>query len=136
VIEIRRYLTDTGKDVFGEWTRTLKDRAAVSRIFTRIDRMSVGNPGDSKAVGEGVHELRIDHGPGYRVYFAMVDNVLILLGDKGWGRSQIDYAIEAGIRQKRRIILTLSELDEDIFNIAGGVVDTRVGSRDMSHATV
>ena len=96
MIEIRRYLTDTGKDVFGEWTRTLKDRAAVSRIFTRIDRMSVGNPGDSKAVGEGVHELRIDHGPGYRVYFAMVDNVLILLlcgGDKSTQSRDIRQAI-------------------------------------------
>lgn len=58
--------------------------------------MSVGNPGDSKAVGEGVFELRIDHGPGYRVYFARADDVLILLlcgGDKSTQSRDIRQAI-------------------------------------------
>ena len=105
VIEIQRYLTDTGKDVFGEWIRTLRDRAAVSRIFTRIDRMSAGNRGDSKAVGEGVHELRIDHGSGYRVYFARAGDVLILLlcgGDKSTQSRDIRQAIQYWQDYKQR----------------------------------
>jgi putative addiction module killer protein len=63
----------------------LKDRSAVARIYMRLDRMAAGNPGDVKPVGEGVYELRIDHGPGYRVYFAKEGEIVILLllgGDK------------------------------------------------------
>lgn len=63
----------------------MRDRLANTRIDIRIRRLSLGNAGDAKAVGEGVFELRIDHGPGYRVYFEQRGSVLIVLlagGDK------------------------------------------------------
>ncbi len=53
--------------VFDDWLSCLKDRRAVARIAVRLDRMAAGNPGDVKPVGEGVSELRIAYGPGYRV---------------------------------------------------------------------
>ena len=71
--------------VFVKWLSGLKDRVARARIAVRIDRLALGNPGDVKAVGAGVSEMRIDHGPGYRVYFARRGKVLVLLlcgGDK------------------------------------------------------
>jgi putative addiction module killer protein len=55
-------------ETFKRWRAGLKDRQAVLRINARIRRLSVGNPGDTKPVGEGISELRIDYGPGYRVY--------------------------------------------------------------------
>ena len=96
MIEIRRYVDNTAKDVFGEWIQSLKDRTAVSRIYTRIDRLAVGNAGDSRSVGKGVQELRIDYGPGYRVYYARAGDALILLlcgGDKSTQSSDIRLAI-------------------------------------------
>jgi putative addiction module killer protein len=64
VIEIRRYATAEGRDVFGEWLTNLADLKARARIAVRIDRFAGGNLGDSKSIGEGLHELRIDWGPG------------------------------------------------------------------------
>ena len=63
VIEIRK------TDVFAQWLNDLRDIQVRSRVQARIERLSVGNPGDVEPVGEGVSELRIDYGPGYRVYF-------------------------------------------------------------------
>jgi len=71
--------------VFDDWLVRLKDRRAVARIAVRLDRLAAGNPGDVKSVGEGVSELRIAYGPGYRVYFMQRGVVVILLlcgGDK------------------------------------------------------
>lgn len=71
--------------VFSKWLDDLRDRNARLRIATRIRRIELGNPGDVKAVGEGVSEMRITYGPGYRVYFVQEgDTVVILLcgGDK------------------------------------------------------
>jgi len=70
---------------FARWLAGLRDRRAVARINARIRRLSLGNPGDVKPVGEGVSELRIDYGPGYRVYFVQRGPDLIVLlagGDK------------------------------------------------------
>jgi putative addiction module killer protein len=66
-------------DVFLKWLRGLNDVRAVARIQIRIDRLSLGNMGDVKAVGEGISELRIDYGPGYRVYFKKTGKQIILL---------------------------------------------------------
>lgn len=79
MIEIRQ------TDEYARWFAALRDRQARARIDARIRRLSLGNPGDVKPVGEGVSELRIDYGPGYRVYFAQRGRTLVVLlagGDK------------------------------------------------------
>ena len=91
MIEIRQ--TET----FAAWFRNLRDRRAKARILVRIDRLSLGNPGDAKPVGEGVSELRIDYGPGYRVYFVRRgDTVIVLLagGDKRTQARDIEAALK------------------------------------------
>jgi putative addiction module killer protein len=73
-------------DVFTRWLEALRDRQARARIQARMRRLSLGNPGDVKPVGEGISELRIDHGPGYRVYFMRRGPIVVVLlcgGDKG-----------------------------------------------------
>ncbi len=70
---------------FSNWLRALRDQHGKAKILVRIDRLALGNPGDVEPVGEGVSELRIDFGPGYRVYFAKRGATLLLLlcgGDK------------------------------------------------------
>lgn len=79
MIEIRQ--TET----YASWFDNLRDRRARARIDVRIRRLSLGNPGDVRPVGSGVSELRIDYGPGYRVYFVQPGRMLIVLlagGDK------------------------------------------------------
>jgi putative addiction module killer protein len=96
VIDIRRYITREGKDVVGEWLASLDDQAR-ARISVRIDRLSLGNFGDCKALGSGVSELRIDWGPGYRVSYAMIGRTCVLLlcgGDKRKQSADIKRAIE------------------------------------------
>lgn len=71
--------------VYAKWFAGLRDRQARARIDIRIRRLSLGNAGDVKAVGDGISELRIDHGPGYRVYFLQRGATFVLLlagGDK------------------------------------------------------
>lgn len=83
-------------DTFASWLDDLKDRMAVQRIQARIVRVSLGNLGDVKPVGDGVSEMRIDHGPGYRVYFIQRgQSVIVLLagGDKRTQDADIDRAI-------------------------------------------
>jgi putative addiction module killer protein len=82
-------------DVFASWMEALSDRRAVERIAQRIVRLQSGLLGDVKPVGDGVSELRVDHGPGYRVYFVQRGQVLIILlcgGDKGSQRRDIQRA--------------------------------------------
>jgi putative addiction module killer protein len=72
-------------ELFDRWLSGLTDRAARTRITSRIDRLSWGNAGDVKAVGEGVSEMRIDTGPGYRVYYKQIGKRIIVIlcgGDK------------------------------------------------------
>jgi putative addiction module killer protein len=71
--------------IYTDWIANLRDISAVARIDVRIRRLSLGNAGDCKSVGEGVFELRIDYGPGYRVYFNRHGDLVVLLlcgGDK------------------------------------------------------
>jgi len=95
VVEIRRYVTRTGKDVVGDWLAGL-DNQTRARIAARIDRLSLGYFGDSRRLREGVSELRVGWGPGYRVYYAMMGRECVLLlcgGDKRKQPSNIARAI-------------------------------------------
>lgn len=91
MIEIRQ------TEVYSQWFNSLRDRQARARINARIRRLSLGNPGDVKPVGEGVSELRIDYGPGYRVYFVPSGQTLVILlagGDKHTQDRDIKTALE------------------------------------------
>ena len=90
VIEIRR------TEEYDVWFRRLRDVRARARINTRIRRLRSGNPGDVRPVGRGISEMRIDYGPGYRVYFVRRGQTLIVLlagGDKSTQRRDINTAI-------------------------------------------
>ncbi len=81
---------------FAEWLDGLGDVRARARILVRIERLAAGNPGDVKAVGGGVSELRIDYGPGYRVYYKKLGNKLVILlagGDKSTQEKDIKIAL-------------------------------------------
>jgi len=96
VVEVRQ------TSEFKEWILRLRDAKAKARITARIERAANGNLGDSKPVGEGVSEMRIDYGPGYRVYYRQRGNVLIILlcgGDKSTQRSDIRRAHELARRE-------------------------------------
>jgi len=91
MIEVRQ------TEEYSEWFANLRDKQARARINVRIRRLSLGNPGDVKPVGEGVSELRIDHGPGYRVYFLQRDREVVILlagGDKRTQQKDIETALE------------------------------------------
>lgn len=91
MIEIRK------TEEYAHWYGGLRDRQARVRIDIRIRRLSLGNPGDVKPVGEGVSELRIDYGPGYRVYFLHRGTQLVVLlagGDKGTQDRDIKVALD------------------------------------------
>ena len=91
MIEIRQ------TEVYAKWFNSLRDRQAKARIDVRIRRLSLGNPGDVKPAGEGVSELRIDYGPGYRIYFVQKGRTLIILlagGDKSTQDRDIRMALD------------------------------------------
>ena len=91
MIEIRQ------TEIYADWFAKLRDRRARARIDVRIRRLSLGNPGDVRSVGEGVSELRIDYGPGYRVYFVQRGPALVILlvgGDKHTQDQDIQTALE------------------------------------------
>ena len=86
--ELRHYISSDGQDLFARWLDGLRDRQAQARVAARLIRLNNGNFGDCKPVGEGVWELRVDWGPGYRVYYAIEGKRVILLCESGDKRSQ------------------------------------------------
>lgn len=95
--DVQDYVTQEGKDPFKDWIASLADRMARARLLARVQRMAAGNFGDCKPLDGGVWELRIDHGPGYRVYYARAESRLVLLligGDKRKQQTDIATAID------------------------------------------
>lgn len=90
MIEIRKTI------IFANWIDGLRDIRARARVLARIERLSMGHVGDAKPVGEGVSEMRIHYGPGYRVYFKKRGRSLVILlagGDKGSQKRDISTAL-------------------------------------------
>lgn len=84
-VELRIYQTAGGRHPFTDWLENLKDRIGAAAVMSRLNRLRAGNFGDAKALGNGVFELRVDFGPGYRVYFAKPGRAIVVLlcgGDK------------------------------------------------------
>ncbi|MEG4273214.1 MULTISPECIES: type II toxin-antitoxin system RelE/ParE family toxin [unclassified Microcoleus] len=103
--EIQRYVTPDGKIPFTEWLKSLRDIKAEAKIRGRLERIKLGNLGDCRSVGEGVFELRIDWGPGYRVYFGQIEQTIVLIlcgGDKSTQDRDIRKAIEYWIDYRSR----------------------------------
>ena len=91
MIEVRQ------TEKYSRWFAKLRDQRARGRILARIRRLSLGNPGDVEAVGEGISELRIDYGPGYRIYFKRQGEIVVVLlvgGDKRTQQRDIEKAKE------------------------------------------
>ncbi|MDR2000672.1 MAG: type II toxin-antitoxin system RelE/ParE family toxin [Zoogloeaceae bacterium] len=97
MFEIKHYLTESGHDVFADWRDTVKDGKAKIAIDRRIYRAELGNFGDHKSCRDGVWELRIDVGPGYRIYYALAGQTMVLLlcgGTKPLQQADISKACE------------------------------------------
>ncbi|MBU6436800.1 MAG: type II toxin-antitoxin system RelE/ParE family toxin [Betaproteobacteria bacterium] len=96
MLEIRHYVTVQGKDLFQHWVDKLRDAQAQARIYARIDRLALGHFGDCKTLRDGVMELRVDAGPGYRIYLARSGKAVVLLlcaGDKHTQAKDIERAV-------------------------------------------
>ncbi len=90
MLEVRR------TEVYARWLDGLKDVRARARVLVRVERLVAGNPGDVRPVGEGVSELRIDYGPGFRVYFKRQGRTVVVLlagGDKRTQSADIETAL-------------------------------------------
>jgi putative addiction module killer protein len=99
------YLTEAGEKPFKEWLDGLKDIMARQKVRIRLDRVRLGNLGKNRSVGEGVYELKIDYGPGYRVYYGLDMKTVVLLllgGDKSSQKKDITQARMYWEDQKRR----------------------------------
>ncbi len=105
MIELLRYQREDGREPFSEWINALRDKVAQARIRVRLRQLQSGNWGDSESVGEGVIELRVHVGAGYRVYCGRHGKALVLLlcgSDKGSQSSDIKRAKELWAEWKRR----------------------------------
>jgi len=87
-LELLEYLTEDGDNPFHNWLNSLKDRFARARIRVRLNRVRLGNFGDCKPVGKGVSELRVDYGPGYRLYYGKLETAIVILLCGGSKKSQ------------------------------------------------
>jgi putative addiction module killer protein len=97
VIELRK------TDRFARWLDELSDIRARARVLARLDRLAEGNPGDVKPVGEGVSELRINYGPGYRVYYQAQGRTIVILLAGGTKRTQ-PQDIKVALRLARELL--------------------------------
>lgn len=95
-------------DVFKKWIKKLRDERARYRINARIKRLETGNPGDVEPVGEGISEMRIDYGPGYRVYYKEVGLEIIILLCGGDKRTQ-----DEDIQNAKKIIVAYNSIKEE-----------------------
>lgn len=96
MIEIRHYVSPAGRDLFDEWLSQLGDPRTQAKIAVRIDRLAAGNLGDCKPLRDGLWELRIDWGPGYRVYYALTGKEsvpLLSVGDKRRQAADVEKAL-------------------------------------------
>lgn len=89
-------------DVYAKWLDSLRDARARARILARVERLAGGNPGDVRPVGEGVSELRIDSGPGYRVYYTRQGKNIVVLLAGGGKRTQTN-DIKTALRLARNL---------------------------------
>lgn len=106
-VELREYVDPSGKNIIREWLRNTRDIRARAKIATRLGRLVAGNFGDCKSLGGGIFEVRIDWGPGYRVYYARVGAACILLlcgGDKRKQPSDIQRAERYLADYKSRVL--------------------------------
>lgn len=97
MVQIEHYVDAKGRKPFWEWQKSLKDLKAKVSVLTRLNRLQLGNLGDCKSVSKGVYELRIQHGPGYRIYFGRVDEKKVIIlcgGDKNTQKQDIKKAHE------------------------------------------
>ena len=93
--EIQYYRTSNGRQPFIEWLESIRDKSTQNRIDKRLERLEDGNFGDCKSVRDGVFELRLRFGPGYRIYFSQIGKALVLLlcgGDKASQAQNIERA--------------------------------------------
>ena len=96
MLELLRYQGEDGREPLTEWLRSLRDRQGYARILARLDRIENGNFGQCRPLRDGVWELKIDHGPGYRLYYGVVGKTIILLlcaGDKRTQQADIQRAV-------------------------------------------
>jgi len=107
MFELLRYQGGDGREPLTEWLRSLRDRQGYARILARLDRIENGNFGQCRPLRDGVWELKIDHGPGYRLYYGVVGKTIILLLCAGYKRTQqadiqraVNYWQEFRSRQK------------------------------------
>ena len=96
------WLRSAKTELFAKWLDSLGDVRARARVQVRIERLAAGNPGDVQPVGRGVSELRIDYGPGYRVYFKKIGSAVLILLAGGDKRTQ-DADIKTALRLARNL---------------------------------
>lgn len=102
---IEYYLAESGGKPFKEWLDGLKDITARQKVRIRLDRVRLGNLGKNRSIGEGAYELKIDYGPGYRVYYGLDKKTVVLLllgGDKSSQKKDIAQARRYWTASKRR----------------------------------
>ena len=101
--EIQIYRTPDGRQPFTEWLESIPDTSTLDRIQARLERLEDSNLGDYQSVGEGIFELRLNFGPGYRIYFGQMGNTIVLLlcgGDKSSQARDIAYAKNCWLQYK------------------------------------